>query len=92
MSENIPGTENNSAANNAQAFSRADAAKAVKRTTIEVVTDAKTKLPIFDKDGAVKTKDTKVEVSADEVLDFAVRGGVVTVVTTDGQKLIGQVA
>lgn len=91
MSENIPGTENNSAADNAPAFSRADAAKAVKRTTIEVVTDAKKK-PVFEKDGTVKTKTVDVAVSADEVLDFAVRNGVVTVVTTDGQKLTGQVA
>lgn len=92
MSENTPGTENNSAAdNNAPAFSRADAAKAVKRTTVEVVTDAK-KNPVFEKDGSVKTKTVDVTVSADEVLDFALRDGVVTVVTTDGQKLTGKVA
>lgn len=92
MSENTPGTEKNSATNNATAFSRADAAKAVKRTTIEVVTDAKTKKPVYEKDGTVKTKEATVNVSADDVLDFAVRKGVVTVVTTDGQKLTGRVA
>ena len=92
MSENTPSTENNSVAdNNAPAFSRADAAKAVKRTTVEVVTDAKKK-PVFEKDGTVKTKTVDVAVSADEVLDFALRDGVVTVVTTDGQKLTGRVA
>jgi len=92
MSENTPGTENNSAADSAPAFSRADAAKAVKRTTVEVVTDAKTKKPVFEKDGTVKTKTVDVAVSADEVLDFALRDDVVTVVTIDGQKLTGRVA
>lgn len=80
MSENTP------------TFSRIDAAKAVKRKAIELVTDPKTKKPVFEKDGTVKTKDTLVDVSADEVLDFAVRDGLVTVVTTDGQKLTGKVA
>lgn len=92
MSENIPGTENNSEANKAPEFSRADAAKAVKRLSVELVVDPKTKKPVEDKDGRIKTREVTTDVTEAEVLDFAVSNGVVTVVTTDGQKLKGKVA
>lgn len=73
-------------------FTKADAAKAVKRLSVEVVVDPKTKKPVEDKDGRVKTREVSTDVTEAEVLDFAVSNGVVTVVTTDGQKLKGKVA
>ncbi|MFN4056418.1 MAG: hypothetical protein ACK4GU_16285 [Alishewanella aestuarii] len=73
-------------------FTKADAAKAVKRLSVEAVIDPKTKKPVEDKDGRVKTREVTTDVTEAEVLDFAVRNGVVTVVTTDGQKLTGKVA
>lgn len=73
-------------------FTKADAAKAVKRLSVELVVDPKTKKPVEDKDGRVKTREVTTDVTEAEVLDFAVSNGVVTVVTTDGQKLKGKVA
>lgn len=73
-------------------FTKEDAAKAVKRTSIAPVLDSKTKKPVLDDAGRVKTQEVDVEVKASEVLSFTVRDGAVTVVTTDGQKLTGKVA
>ena len=69
----------------------ADVAKLVKREVVEVVIDPKTKQPKLDEHKRPVTRTVEVEVKADEVLDFVVRGDVVTVVTTDGQKLTGTV-
>lgn len=74
-------------------FTAADAAKCVRRSVVKVVIDPKTKQPKLDEDKRPVTETVEVEVSTDEVLDFVVRSdavrSVVTVVTTDGQKLIG---
>lgn len=45
--------------------------------------------PVIGEDGKPTGETEAVPVSEDEVLAFAVRGDVVTVVTTDGQKLVG---
>jgi hypothetical protein len=47
--------------------------------------------PELDKEGKPTGKDIEVEVKADEVFANRVRGDVLTVVTTDGQKLTGRV-
>lgn len=70
-------------------FTAADVAKLVKREVVEVITDPKTKQPKLDEHKRPVTRTVEVEVKADEVLDFAVRGNDVTVVTVDGQKLFG---
>ena len=67
----------------------ADVAKLVKRSVIEVVVDPKTKQPKLDEQKRPVTKTSELAVGADEVLDFAVRGHEVTVITADGQKLTG---
>jgi 3,4-dihydroxy-2-butanone 4-phosphate synthase len=68
-------------------FTKADAAKAVKRT-VPVLDDDKK--PKRSKEGEIITK--PVAVTEEEVFDFKkTDGGVVTVVTTDGQKLVGEV-
>lgn len=72
-------------------LSAAEAAKCVRRSVVKVVIDPKTKQPKLDEDKRPVTDIAEVAVSADEVLDFVVRGDVVTVVTTDGQKLTGTV-
>lgn len=56
----------------------AEAAKRVFRT-----------VPALGKDGKPTGETRQAEVGAGEVFDFAVRDGRVTVVTTDGQKLVG---
>lgn len=62
-------------------LSKTDAAALVKR-----------EVPVLDEDRKPTGKMKKVEVGADEVLDFAVReDGTVVVVTVDGQKLFGKV-
>ncbi|TXT23891.1 MAG: hypothetical protein FD134_1860 [Gallionellaceae bacterium] len=64
-----------------KALIKADAAKLVKR-----------EVPIVGDNGKPTGKMRKVEVGADEVLDFAVRDdGAVVVVTVDGKKLFGSV-
>ncbi len=73
-------------------FTAADAAKCVTRSVVKVVIDPKTKKPKLDDDKRPVTETVDVEVKADEVLDFVVRGSAVTVVTTDGQKLTGIVS
>lgn len=60
-------------------LTKADAAKAVKR-----------EVPVFDKDGKPNGETKAIKVAEEEVLDWAVRGNVVTVVTVDGQKLVGE--
>lgn len=45
--------------------------------------------PVIGEDGKPTGETEAVPVAEDEVLAFAVRGDVVTVVTTDGQKLVG---
>ena len=72
-------------------FTAADAAKCVRRSVVKVVIDPKTKQAKLDEDKRPVTETVEVEVTADEVLDFVVRGSAVTVVTTDGQKLTGAV-
>ncbi|HMX15545.1 MAG TPA: hypothetical protein PKD29_01765, partial [Rhodocyclaceae bacterium] len=46
-------------------------------------------VPALGKDGKPTGETRRAEVAAEEVFDFAVRDGLVTVVTTDGQKLVG---
>lgn len=70
----------------------ADVAKLVKREVVEVIIDPKTKQPKLDEHKRPVTRTVEVEVKANEVLDFAVRGNDVTVVTVDGQKLFGNLA
>ena len=63
----------------AVSITAAEAAKAVKRL-----------VPVIAKDGG-PTGDTKsAPVTQDEVLSWTVRGNTVTVVTSDGQKLVGE--
>lgn len=73
-------------------FTAADVAKLVKREVVEVIIDPKTKQPKLDEHKRPVTRTVEIEVKADEVLDFAVRGNDVTVVTVDGQKLLGNLA
>ena len=61
-------------------LSAEQAAKLVKRTA-----------PELDKEGRPTGKDVEVALNADEVFAHRVRGDVLTVVTTDGQKLTGRV-
>lgn len=58
----------------------AEAAKLVKRL-----------VPELDKDGKPTGKDVEVALKPAEVFANRVRGDVLTVVTTDGQKLTGRV-
>lgn len=60
-------------------LTKADAAKAVKR-----------EVPVLDKEGKATEETKAIKVAPEEVLDWAVRGNVVTVVTVDGQKLVGE--
>ena len=46
--------------------------------------------PEFGADGKPTGKDTEVEIGADEVFANRVRGDVITVVTTSGEKLTGK--
>ena len=46
--------------------------------------------PEFGADGKPTGKDTEVEIGADEVFANRVRGDVITVVTTSGEKLVGR--
>lgn len=46
--------------------------------------------PVLDKDGKDTGETKSKPLDPDEVLDFAVRGDRVVVVTTDGQKLEGK--
>jgi DNA-binding LytR/AlgR family response regulator len=73
-------------------FTDADVAKLVKREVVEVIIDPKTKQPKLDEHKRPVTRTVEIEVKADEVLAFAVRGNEVTVVTVDGQKLLGNLA
>jgi len=73
-------------------YTAADVAKLVKRKVVEIVVDPKTKQPKLDEQKRPVTKTSDIEVKADEVLDFVVRGNDVTVVTVDGQKLFGNLA
>lgn len=66
------------------ALSAADAAAAVRRV-VPVLDDAGK--PLLDEDGQPLTK--TVDVTEAEVFAWALRGETVTVVTTDGQKLVG---
>ncbi|MDR1995141.1 hypothetical protein [Azonexus sp.] len=59
-------------------LTKADAASAVSRH-----------VPVRGKDGKPTGKMEAVVVAEDEVLDFAVRGSIVTVITVDGQRLTG---
>jgi len=70
---------------------KADVAKAVKRTVIRPVLDSK-KNPVADDKGMIKTETVKVDVAESEVLSYRVDGSRVVVVTTDGQKLTGTLA
>lgn len=45
--------------------------------------------PVYGEDGNPTGETEAVPVAEDEVLSFALRGNVVTVVTIDGQKLVG---
>lgn len=46
--------------------------------------------PEFGADGKPTGKDAEVEIGADEVFASRVRGDVITVVTTSGEKLTGK--
>lgn len=46
--------------------------------------------PEFGADGKPTGKDVEVDISADEVFANRVRGDVITVVTTSGEKLTGK--
>lgn len=70
---------------------KADVAKAVKRTVIRPVLDSK-KNPVVDEKGVIKTEKVDVAVTEAEVLNYRVDGQNVVVVTTDGQKLTGTLA
>lgn len=70
---------------------KADVAKAVKRTVIRPVLDSK-KNPVVDEKGMIKTEKVEVAVTEAEVLSYRVDGQNVVVVTTDGQKLTGTLA
>lgn len=70
---------------------KADVAKAVKRTVIRPVLDSK-KNPVVDGKGVIKTEKVDVAVTEAEVLSYRVDGQNVVVVTTDGQKLTGTLA
>jgi len=70
---------------------KADVAKAVKRSVIRPVLDSKKK-PVLDDKGVIKTETASVDVNEDEVLSYRVEGRHVVVVTTDGQKLTGTLA
>lgn len=59
-------------------ISAADAAKAVKR-----------EVPVIGEDGKPNGETKAIEVAEDEVFAWSLRGEIVTVVTTDGQKLVG---
>lgn len=48
------------------------------------------KAPELGADGKPTGKDTEVEIGADEVFANRVRGDVITVVTTSGEKLTGK--
>lgn len=63
---------------NAVTLTAAEAAKAVKR-----------EVPVVDKDGKATGETKAVSVGVDEVFAWSLRGDAVTVVTTDGQKLVG---
>lgn len=67
-----------------------DNAKAVKVTKAEAAKAVKREVPVFDKEGKPTNETKAIKVSEEEVLDWAVRGNVVTVVTVDGQKLVGE--
>lgn len=68
------------AAENTQAvtLTAAEAAKAVKR-----------EVPVVGEDGKPNGETKAVKVAEDELLAWSLRGDTVTVVTTDGQKLVG---
>lgn len=70
---------------------KADVAKAVKRTVIRPVLDSK-KNPVVDDKGVIKTEQVDIAVTEAEVLSYRVDGSHVVVVTTDGQKLTGTLA
>jgi len=66
------------------------AAKAVELTAAEAAKAVKRQVPVLGKDGK-PTGETKSEsVKADDLFAWALRGKVVTVVTKDGQKLVGE--
>jgi hypothetical protein len=63
----------------ARQVTKAEAAKAVRR-----------EVPVLDKEGKATGETKPVALAEKEVLAFAVRGDQITVVTVDGQKLIGK--
>lgn len=62
---------------------------AVELTAAEAAKAVKRPVPETGKDGKPTGKTVGVALKPDEVLSFSLRGKVVTVVTTDGQKLVG---
>ncbi|WP_102799000.1 hypothetical protein [Bowmanella denitrificans] len=73
------------------ALTKADVAKLVKRT-VYVPKLGKDKQPMLHQVTKVPlTEPKQVDVQEEEVLDWIVRGGEITVVTTDGRKLLGEV-
>ena len=67
-----------SAAGKAVELSAADAAKAVTRV-----------VPVLDEKGKPTEETEQIAVQEEEVLAWSLRGDRVTVVTIDGQKLVG---
>jgi len=65
-------------------------ATAVSLTAAEAAKAVKRQVPVTAKDGGPTGETKAAAVSPDEVLSWSVRGNAVTVVTTDGQKLVGE--
>ena len=64
-------------------------ARSVTLTAAEVAKAVKREVPVVDKDGKATGETKAVSVGVDEVFAWSLRGDAVTVVTTDGQKLVG---